>query len=286
MKRVGVIGLVLAGLGVGSVVLAAPPAAPPVATPAPAPAPAPAPSFPPPPLPPAVDVSPALTGGDGAAAIQSDKPEKPDKSGKSGKSGTPGKPEKPEQPMEILGFRSAHFGMTESEVRAAIRLDFNASGGDVVSASDDLEKTTSLQIMVDDLLSVAGKARISYVFGFHSKTLTQVNLAWGAAAGVDRSSEALVDAADMLRAHFLEKPFRQDNMLLNWQLSDGSTVVFRGLDYHRHMILLVLAGEKLSSPTDGGGAPLVPALKITTLMLSYVESIDHPDDFHLKPEAF
>ncbi len=274
MKRAGVVGLVLAGMGMGAVGLAATPATPPVVAPAPVPA------SPPPPLPPAVDVSPALTGGGGATAVQSGKPGKPDKTGKPAKPGTPG------PSMEILGFRSAHFGMSESEVRAAIRSDFNASGADVVSASDDLEKTTSLQIMVDDLLSVAGKGRISYVFGFQSKALTQVNIAWGAAAGVDRSSEALVDAADVLRAHFLEKPFQKDDMLLNWQLSDGSTVVFRGLDLHRHMVLLVLAGEKLSSPTDGGGAPLVPALKITTLMLSYVESIDHPDDFHLKPGAF
>ena len=90
----------------------------------------------------------------------------------------------------------------------------------------------------------------------------------------------------MLRAHFLTKPFRPADMLLNWQLADGSTVVFRGKDRHHHVVLLVLAGEKLSAPTDSGGAPLVPALKITTLMLSYIEDIERPDDFHLKPEAF
>ncbi len=214
--------------------------------------------------PPSADVLPALTGETGLAA---------------GKA------------VEIRGFRSARFGMVESAVRKAIRADFGKGGTDVVSATDELEKNTSLQIGVDDLLSVAGKGKISYVFGLRSKKLTQINIAWGAAAGVETSSGTLVDAASMLRDHFLMKPFRREDMLIDWQLADGSTVVFRGMDRHRHVVLLVLAGEKetLSTATAAAAAasaPAEPTLKITTLMLSYIQDLRHPDDFHLKPEEF
>jgi len=201
-----------------------------------------APSAPPPPtLPPTEDVAPALSG-----AL-------PPATGKS---------------AEITGFRSARFGMNESGVRQAIRSDFGSAVNTVVVTKDDLEKTTALQIGVDELLPVAGKGKVSYVFGAQSKALIEVNVAWGAAAGVETSPEALIEAAD----------------LLSWQLPDGSTVVLRGLDRHHHAVLLVLAGEKQSAPTDVEGA--VPILRVTTLMLSYIQDLRHFDGFHLKREAF
>jgi hypothetical protein len=208
-------------------------------------------------LPPTEDVSPALTGEPQRAV---------------GKG------------VEILGFRSAHFGMTESAVRQAIRTDFGSAANDVVSARDEVEKTTSLQIAVNDLLSVAGKGKVTYVFGVQSKQLKMVNVAWGAAAGVETSPAALIDAAAVLRDHFMAKRFRREDLLLDWQLPDGSMVVLRGMDRHRHVVLLVLAGEKQATPTDAPG--MVPTLRITTLMLSYIQDIQHFDDFHVKPEAF
>jgi hypothetical protein len=217
-----------------------------------------APSAPPPPtLPPTEDVAPALSG-----AL-------PPATGKS---------------AEITGFRSARFGMNESGVRQAIRSDFGSAVNTVVVTKDDLEKTTALQIGVDELLPVAGKGKVSYVFGAQSKALIEVNVAWGAAAGVETSPEALIEAADLLRTHFMAAPFRPEDLLLNWQLPDGSTVVLRGLDRHHHAVLLVLAGEKQSAPTDVEGA--VPILRVTTLMLSYIQDLRHFDGFHLKREAF
>src|SRR5690606_22712342 len=78
----------------------------------------------------------------------------------------------------VEGFRSARFGMTVDEVRAAIEQDFGLKGEDVVEGENVAERTGLLTIQSDDVLADGGPAQVSYVFGYESKTLIQVGILW------------------------------------------------------------------------------------------------------------
>src|SRR5882672_7930121 len=79
-------------------------------------------------------------------------------------------------PYASEGFRSARFGMTEADVRKAIAADFKIDDKTIGRESNDVERTVFLTVTVADLLSGAGPARISYIFGYSKHQLIQVNL--------------------------------------------------------------------------------------------------------------
>ena len=71
------------------------------------------------------------------------------------------------------------WGMTEAQVKAAILKDFNIAADKVQTEENSSERTTVLSITVNELLEGAGKARVSYILGYSSKKLIQVNVVWG-----------------------------------------------------------------------------------------------------------
>ena len=194
----------------------------------------------------------------------------------------PAPPPSAGEPVRVLGFRSAQFGMTEAQVRQAITTDFNVPAKDVTKQQNDSEKTTTLSTDVDNLLPVAGKSRVTYILGYQTQKLVQVNVAWSVGPGRAASSEAIVEAANLLRQHFQKKTYKPDSVLTNAQFPDGSIVVFRGSDMEGRMTLLVLGGEKLPAK----GKDPAPSMKPTTLLLSYIKDAEHPDIFQIKPDAF
>jgi hypothetical protein len=83
-------------------------------------------------------------------------------------------------PAEIEGFRQARFRMSEEQVRQAIRKDFPGAAAKLTIMVHPSEKTIVLSLSVADLLSHTGNARISYILGYRSKKLTQINIVWTA----------------------------------------------------------------------------------------------------------
>jgi hypothetical protein len=88
--------------------------------------------------------------------------------------------------------------MSEEQVRQAARKDFPAAAAKLTSAVHPSEKTTVLSIGVADLLPDTGTARISYIFGYRSKQLIQINVVW-TSAGNATSDETIVATAISLR---------------------------------------------------------------------------------------
>src|SRR5579859_3584259 len=76
-----------------------------------------------------------------------------------------GKP--PPTAATIDGFRDAHFGMTEAELRRAIQADFPKAA--VAVAINPTEKTTILSLTAGGLLPDTGPARVSYILGYRSR---------------------------------------------------------------------------------------------------------------------
>jgi len=193
------------------------------------------------------------------------------------------------KPHVVNGFRSVTFGMTELEVTAAAKKDFGATDQQLSHESNMNERTTSLVIKVNNLIPDAGTALIAYVFGATSKRLFQINIVWGQPVVEKPDLTGLVSAANSLRNLFLTQGYAPDSVVANAQLPDGTLLVFRGLDAHGHMTLLLLAlpqtGSQVNSSADQGSKPKTDPKKTeggpATLRLSYIEKPDKPDIFKL-----
>lgn len=177
---------------------------------------------------------------------------------------------------KLEGFRSATFGMTEQEVRNAIRKDFNLSDGKVKVEENASEKTRALTVTIPDLLPDAGPARIGYILGYKSKRLIQVNLLWGTPVAADTRPAKLRGAAEALGRYFLGLGFPRENVIANARLKDGTWVIFQGADAEKHTAVVRFA----ESPAKDGK----PAAAMMTLF--YIENPDHPDVYRIARGAF
>lgn len=174
----------------------------------------------------------------------------------------------------VEGFRSARFGMTEAQLRAAIKTDFKVADTAIKSATHPVEQTRVLQVAVRDLVAIGGEAQIHYVLGFRTKTLIQINVLWSAAdpAGV----ETAVAVAGALRDLFVSQGqagrFKKESIVQNARAPDGAVVVFRGADDKNRTVQLLFATAQAAPPTPGR-----PAQVGAQVRLMYILSPDNPD---------
>jgi hypothetical protein len=170
--------------------------------------------------------------------------------------------------------------MTESQLRAAIRKDFKL-GEDKVSVDENpIERTTALLITVPDLLPEAGPARISYMLGFKSKKLIQINVVWGAGQTPAVKPEKLQLAAASLQQYFLAQGFPPDKVVANARVNDGSVLVFQGIDAQKRMTQLRFIGMPGEGAEKENGAPPM------TLLLSYIQDPQNPDVYRIAKGQF
>lgn len=178
----------------------------------------------------------------------------------------------------IEGFRSAKFGVTEKEVRDAIKRDFSQGDKDVTATTNAAERTQSLMVKVKELLPDAPGGVVSYILGAKSKKLIQINVGWGTAETGMAPLETLVGTANSLRDYFLRKGSYK-GAVANQKLPDGSVLVFRGVDDKDRMVVLQLkptAGEDGKKDAKPTGA----------LLLSYIENPQNPDIYKIENGKF
>ena len=185
-------------------------------------------------------------------------------------------------PAAVGGFRQALFGMDEEQVRQAIRKDFPAAAGKISNAVHPSEKTKVLSVTVSDLLPNTGSARVSYILGYRSKRLIQINILW-ASEGDAASYESVVGTANSLRDYFAAQNYKPDTVVANRKLAENTIVVFRAGDLERRMVLLVLSGFAAAARGDEKKGARPPPL---TLELSYIEDAAHPDVFRIGKGQF
>ena len=187
-----------------------------------------------------------------------------------------------EPPAAIDGFRNARFGMSEEQVRQAVRKDFPAAATKLASTVHPSEKTTILSIGVTDLLPDTGTSRISYIFGYRSKQLIQINVVWTSDGGA-ASDETIVATANSLRDYFASQNYQPDSVITNRQLADTTIVVFRANDRQGRTVLLALSGATAAARSEEKKPPQPPPL---TLKLSYILDAAHPDIFRITKGQF
>jgi len=188
----------------------------------------------------------------------------------------------PTQPARIEGFRSAQWGMTEAQVKTGIAKDFKLAAEKIKSEENLAERTQVLAIAVPDLLEGAGAAKISYIFGYASKKLIQVNVLWGTASDPQVSTERILAAADQLRQLFLDSGYEPASIVANARTGDGEVLVFKGEDADKHVTVLRLAAA--TQPVRSGSSEK-PATA-TALVLSYIFDAQNPDVYRLKKGQF
>ncbi len=192
----------------------------------------------------------------------------------------------------IKGFRSALFGMNETELRRAIAKDLKVKAQDIKAETHPTEKTRVLSVMTSDLLPDSGPALVAYQLGFRSKTLMQVSIVWGRPIDPAPSPQRLVATANTLRNYFAAQQFRAEGRLLNAQV-EGGIIAFRGFDADGRMVLLALS----SQPGDAAAAraPKVEAapapsphsaLASLSLQLTYALNPAKPDVFVIEKGQF
>ncbi len=108
----------------------------------------------------------------------------------------------------IDGFRTAMFGMTEKEIRAAIARDFGGASPRV--EANPVQRTRALIIVGKEVLPGAPPATVSYLLGMTSAKLIQINVVWGSEPG-GAELPALTATGNVLRDYFLQKSYDQQS---------------------------------------------------------------------------
>jgi hypothetical protein len=188
-------------------------------------------------------------------------------------------PKPTSEAAQVDGFRSARFGMSDSEVKAAIVKDFGLKRDEIQEKPNPAERTTVLSVKAPDLLPGGGTADVSYVLGYESKKLIQVTISWSKATDEKMTPEQLFSNSSVLRAHFMAEGFRPDTIASNAPIN-GGLLVFRGSDAKDHTVMLILQGTMSESKTDQH------VLTPTSLLLFYVADAKTPDIYRLPPGLF
>jgi hypothetical protein len=194
----------------------------------------------------------------------------------------------PAEQAKVEGFRSARWGMTEAQVKAAVLKDFNIAADKLQTEENTSERTTVLSVTVNELLEGAGKARVSYILGYSSKKLIQVNLVWGTAVDPQAKPERVVAAANQLRALFLSAGYDPATTASNVATGQGTITVFQGQDSEKHTTLLRLVSSPAPAPAKqrGKNDKHESAGPQVALLLSYVQDARNPDVYRLKKGQF
>ncbi len=193
-------------------------------------------------------------------------------------------PATPAEQAHIDGFRSAKWGMTGEQVQAEIKADFNIAADKIKRVENLAEKTQVMSVVVPDLLEGAGNAEVSYIFGYASKKLIQVNILWGTSVDTQATPEKMTAAADQLRLLFLDSGYQPGTVTANAKMADGSILVFQGQDADKHTTLLRLASGT-AAPPGRDGKPGKP-VAVAVLSLSYILDATEPDIYRVKKGLF
>lgn len=183
------------------------------------------------------------------------------------------------QLVEVTGFRSAKFGMSEDEVRAAIVKDFKVQPQAIKLEENKLERTRMLTVEAPEALPGGGTATVSYIFGYETKKLIQAGLVWSKTTDAKMTPEQLYSNANILRAHFIAQGYKPDTVAMNMPVA-GGLLMFRGSDAEGRTTLLVLQGDVAAN--ENKQRVLTPS----ALSLFYVADAKKPDVYRLPSGLF
>ena len=195
-----------------------------------------------------------------------------------GESTATGAAETAEPEVQINGYRSATFGMTEEEVRQAIATDFGIGEDGIRIQENDRQRTKVLQIATDRFSAQVADhlAIVSYIFGYSSQRLIEVKVVWGTDITPDFSAADFNTKAALLRTRLRNQNFEPAMVREGVEMQDGSQLLFQGEDNKgRGVILMMRELQREVAAESEGEQPRQET--VYRLLLSYVESLRNPD---------
>ena len=183
---------------------------------------------------------------------------------------------------EIEGYRSARFGMTEAEVLRAIEMDFGVDGGET-RIVHPIQKTSTLVIRADGLVSGAGATQVVYIFGYRSKQLIQVTLSWGHPLEATTDAAILVRAARAMMNRMALQGLPANTLTSDKIVDDGSIIVYHAKDANAHVIEMRMKGPGIGPAADGDGGA---EDETSWLRASFIQDIVTPDIYRIQPGDF
>ena len=188
---------------------------------------------------------------------------------------------------EVTGFRDARFGMTEPEVRAAIKKSFPVKDADINTGSNPTEGTTLLTVRVSPLDPGPGTATVTYIFGNKSKKLIQVNVVWGEDAPSNSSdANAIVGAGTRLERYFQGFSWRKDTTRVGIPVGENTVVLFSGEDEKKGAVRLVVDGIKYQVNREGNQTTSPDPKGAPKLVINYIGDRENPDVAKIEPGKF
>jgi hypothetical protein len=180
----------------------------------------------------------------------------------------------------INGFRDAKFGMTQAQVRSAVAAEFKIPANSITQTENQLQHTVVLGVQVPDLVPGGGMAAVSYVFGYQSHKLIEVNILWSPEIDPKTTPAMLYQNGESLQQYFAGEGFPADRSTGNVATPSG-VLLFRATDTTGNAVLLILSGTITKDPKSSKSV-----LNPTTLTLAYAADPLHPDVFQLAKGSF
>lgn len=193
---------------------------------------------------------------------------------------------RPRPPMAIRGFRSAHFGMNEAQVRTAIQKDFGSSAK-LSKASNAAEGTTALVASLAKLDPGPGAARVVYVFGASSKGLIHVNVTWASTDQPnDATRQAMLQGGAELIEYFRNHPAKPKIAVGGVPANANGLVLYSAIDDAGASVEVQVQGIGFERTVDGKTVPSPLPSGPASLVVSYARSVLNPDIKTITPGAF
>ena len=188
--------------------------------------------------------------------------------------------------LDIRGFRTATFGMTPAQVKIAIANDFGPTAK-TQEGSDPATGTQFILVQVEHLEPGPGPAKVGYVFGATSKTLTNVNVVWSTGAeATEPQRAAIATAGEQLVAYFQQGPVPAKASTGIAPIGSNGLMLYTAVDKKNAAVQVMIDG--VSYQSNGGPKPVAspPPKGPATLRIAYALDIDKPDVKSLKPGSF
>ena len=181
------------------------------------------------------------------------------------------------------GYRLAHFGMTEAAVYTAIKADFAIPPESVERTNNAIEKTSGLVITVKDLVAHTGRAEITYIFGYQTKKLIQVNLVWRAPVTDDGATDRLLWAARVMASRISLWGIPSHQIDPNTLTQDGATLMYRGQSKN---CMIALISMRVPSEDETSLSASTLSVDGSWLRVSFVENAGALDIFKIESGQF
>lgn len=178
---------------------------------------------------------------------------------------------------EVTGFRGAHFGMTEQELRASVVKDFGLKPADITNSVNPVEGTTVLTAKVAAIEPGPGPAAVAYILGHTSKKLIQINVIWGAQNAAASDPNAMIAAGERLARYFAGYAWNKDTTRAGVPLGPNTVVLFSGEDSTTGAVRLILDGVKYQMQKDGKDATSPDPKGPPRVLINYIANRDNPD---------